>query len=193
MSGDDAASEREKRSHDRSGSGRQSLESERKRAATVGTALLITAVIAGTSNIGLAMIAGAIQRTRPRAEPPPSWVRPEDRASWERGRVAAPGFQLCCAGVVSLGIYLPVFLGGLRLQQGGGWGLGLTAAIMALLPCSPGFLLGLPVGIWALIVLSDSNVQEALRSRSWQRRRRPLVEDEGDWDRQRGRPGREDC
>ena len=148
------------------GSNRSSLATGRRRAARVGAALLITAVVCGGSNVGLAVVVNGIQHANPPKEsPPPSWVRKEDRAAWERGRVAAPGFRLLCAGVTSLGIYLPVFLGGLRLQQGGGWGLGLTAAIMAMFPCSPGFLVGLPIGIWAIAELSNSQVKEALRPR----------------------------
>jgi hypothetical protein len=164
MSWDD--SEQEERRYDRPGPIRPSREAARKRAATVGTALLITAVIGGASNVGLAVIVNAIEHAHPPPErPPPSWVGKDQQASWERGRVAAPGFRLCCAGVTSLAIYLPVFLGSLGLHQGRGWGLGLTAAIMAMLPCSPGFLVGLPVGIWSLIVLSNSDVKDALRPR----------------------------
>jgi tRNA A-37 threonylcarbamoyl transferase component Bud32 len=58
------------------------------------------------------------------------------------------------------------------LIMAGGWqmlrlefyGLALIAAIMALVPCSLGWLLGLPMGIWALTILSRRDVREAFGS-----------------------------
>jgi hypothetical protein len=43
------------------------------------------------------------------------------------------------------------------------YGFALTGAIVAMVPCSGCCLLGLPFGIWALVVLSDSSVKEAFR------------------------------
>jgi len=40
------------------------------------------------------------------------------------------------------------------------------AAVVAILPCAPGFLISLPFGIWALIVLSMGNVQTAFARES---------------------------
>ena len=39
-----------------------------------------------------------------------------------------------------------------------------AAAVLALLPCSPCCVIGLPVGIWALIVLAEPDVQAAFYS-----------------------------
>ena len=41
----------------------------------------------------------------------------------------------------------------------------MTATILAMIPCiSPCCLLGLPVGIWSLVVLLDENVKASFRS-----------------------------
>lgn len=64
-----------------------------------------------------------------------------------------------CLGTVSLAVYLPVFIAGIMIQQGRGWGFGIAASILAMLPCSFGCLLGLPVGIWALTVLFNDEVK----------------------------------
>jgi hypothetical protein len=53
-----------------------------------------------------------------------------------------------------------VLIGALRMQQLRNRGLAMTAAIVAMVPCfSPCCLLGLPFGIWAIIVLSKPEVQ----------------------------------
>jgi hypothetical protein len=61
-----------------------------------------------------------------------------------------------------LGIAVSVFIlyGALRMQKLTNYGLVMTAAIIAMIPCfSPCCLLGLPFGIWALIVLSKTEVK----------------------------------
>jgi hypothetical protein len=40
----------------------------------------------------------------------------------------------------------------------------MVGAITAVLPCGPCWILGLPVGIWALVVLSRAEVKEAFAS-----------------------------
>ncbi|MBY0455884.1 MAG: hypothetical protein K2V38_00955 [Gemmataceae bacterium] len=106
-------------------------------------------------------------------------MSPEERKAWERGRGAAPFLDFVCVAGVSL-IYLPALLAGVGLQRGSGRTLGLFGAAVLMLPCSPGLLLGLPVGIWGLIVLNNEDVKAALdyqppeedRRKSHQRRRR---------------------
>ncbi|MCE9525728.1 MAG: hypothetical protein K8R36_06705 [Planctomycetales bacterium] len=64
----------------------------------------------------------------------------------------------CVIGVVMI-------IGALKMMRLESYGWGLTASILALLPCSPVGLLGIVVGIWSLIVLSRRNVKEAFSSR----------------------------
>ncbi len=137
------------------------LAGARKRAAWVGTGLLVVAILGALSNFGVLAISSTLRRLKPPPAPPPGMSR-EDARAWQAGQDAAPAIDACCLGFVSL-IYLPVFLGGLKLQQGDGGVLPWTSAILAMLPCSPGFLVGLPVGIWALVVLNDEEVGVALR------------------------------
>jgi hypothetical protein len=54
-----------------------------------------------------------------------------------------------------------VTLGGVKLLQLQSWGSVLVAAIFAMLPCNPCCLLGLPVGIWTLVVLNNSDVKRS--------------------------------
>lgn len=53
-----------------------------------------------------------------------------------------------------------IFFGAMKMRQLNNWGLALASAILAMIPClSPCCCLGLPIGIWALVVLLDNNVK----------------------------------
>jgi hypothetical protein len=54
-----------------------------------------------------------------------------------------------------------VTLGGVKMLQLQSWGSVLVAAIFAMLPCNPCCLLGLPFGIWTLVVLSNADVKRS--------------------------------
>lgn len=158
--------------------GQDSVAAARRKVGWVGIALIVVAVGGGLSNAGLAVVAAVIRSAGPKPQPPANMARDEKEA-WERGRDAAPAMEMCGMVFVSL-VYLPVLLGGLRLQQGRGRGFGMTAAAFATLPCSPAFLLGLPVGVWALVVLNQPDVREALEPPP--RRRRAGRDEDDEWD-----------
>jgi hypothetical protein len=62
--------------------------------------------------------------------------------------------------LVSLAISLFVLYGGLRLRKLQNYGLCIVASVLALFPCtSPCCCIGLPVGIWALVVLNRPEVR----------------------------------
>jgi hypothetical protein len=61
---------------------------------------------------------------------------------------------------VGIAVSVFILLGALRMQQLKSHGLAMAAAIVAMIPCfSPCCVLGLPFGIWALIVLSKPEVK----------------------------------
>src|SRR5436190_24286820 len=64
----------------------------------------------------------------------------------------------CVIGVVMI-------IGALKMMRLQSYGWGMTASILALLPCSPAGVVGLVAGIWSLIVLSRKNVKEAFEAR----------------------------
>ncbi len=71
--------------------------------------------------------------------------------------VVMGGLEICI-GVVML-------LGAIQMQKLGSHGFALAAAILGMVPClSPCCLLGLPVGIWAMTVLNDTEVKAAFSS-----------------------------
>ncbi|MCZ6597206.1 MAG: hypothetical protein O7B99_06195, partial [Planctomycetota bacterium] len=63
--------------------------------------------------------------------------------------------------LLGLGLAGFVVYGGLQMRKLQGWGIGMTTAIVAMIPCQCGCLIGLPIGIWALIVLNKAEVKQA--------------------------------
>jgi hypothetical protein len=66
--------------------------------------------------------------------------------------------------VVGLAIAVVVYMAASRMQRLESWGFALAGAILAGLPfCSPCCCIGLPVGIWAVVVLLDEKVKGQFR------------------------------
>ena len=76
-------------------------------------------------------------------------------------RDALPGIGLLLAfGLLKLVLDALTIYAGWQMRQLRGWTLGMAGSIAAMLPCSVCCILGLPIGIWALIVLMDSDVKQ---------------------------------
>jgi hypothetical protein len=57
---------------------------------------------------------------------------------------------------------LVITLGGARIRNAKGRGLGMAGSILAMIPCTNSCcLIGLPIGIWAILVLSNADVKAA--------------------------------
>jgi hypothetical protein len=68
------------------------------------------------------------------------------------------------SGIVGMVLDVIVLLGSMKMMKLESYGLALTASILALIPCtSPCCLLGVPFGIWALVVMNDEEVKAAFR------------------------------
>lgn len=83
--------------------------------------------------------------------------------SVQRGREAAPFLEVCFTGMATLLVYPLMLAGAMQMMQRRGYWMANLSAILALLPCSLVCLGGLPVGIWALTVLSDPQVKATFR------------------------------
>ena len=64
---------------------------------------------------------------------------------------------------IGLGMAFLVGFGALKMQRLESYSLALAGSIVAMIPCSPCCLIGLPFGIWALVVLMDDRVKTAFR------------------------------
>jgi uncharacterized membrane protein len=58
-----------------------------------------------------------------------------------------------------------ILFGGIKMKNMQSYGLAMASAIMAMLPCTTGYccIFGLPIGIWALIVLMKPEVKASFR------------------------------
>jgi hypothetical protein len=118
------------------------------------TGLLVTGII-GALFAGLALIASiAGMGLAP-------FIRDEIPARyaefWE-GSVGA------ASSVVEIAVAAFIIFAALKMRELRQWELSLAASIVAMIPCvSPCCILGLPIGIWALVVLLRPEVKEAFR------------------------------
>lgn len=77
-------------------------------------------------------------------------------------REALPGIGVwMAASVVSLVLSAVMIYAGLQMRKLQSWTLCMAGAVVAMAPCAPCCILGLPMGIWALIVLLDDEVKQA--------------------------------
>jgi len=59
-----------------------------------------------------------------------------------------------------------IIVGGMKMRAMQSYGLAMAAAILAMVPCCDGMccIVGLPIGIWALVVLMDQQVKQSFTS-----------------------------
>lgn len=61
--------------------------------------------------------------------------------------------------VLALTVMTMIIIGSLKMMKLQSWGLSLTAAILASIPCNICCLVGMPFGIWGIVVLSSQDVK----------------------------------
>jgi hypothetical protein len=67
-------------------------------------------------------------------------------------------------GIIGIGIGIVILMGAMKMKKLESHGFSMAAAILAMVPClSPCCLIGLPVGIWAIVVLNKPEVKSAFR------------------------------
>jgi len=62
---------------------------------------------------------------------------------------------------LGLAIAILVVVGGVRMMKLKNWGLAFAASIVAMIPCWCCCVLGIPIGVWAIIVLLNQDVKAA--------------------------------
>jgi predicted lysophospholipase L1 biosynthesis ABC-type transport system permease subunit len=69
------------------------------------------------------------------------------------------------SGLIGIAVGGFIIFGALKMKDLSSYGLALAAAILVMVPClSPCCFLGIPVGIWALVVLLNQDVKRAFSS-----------------------------
>ena len=70
-------------------------------------------------------------------------------------------FVLVVPSLLGIATGVLIILGALKMKNLQSYGLAMTASILAMLPCTYAFLIGIPMGIWALVVLTKPEVKAA--------------------------------
>jgi hypothetical protein len=71
------------------------------------------------------------------------------------------GIALALIGLVIWGF---VIWAAMQMRALSGWGMAMAASILAMIPCSCACIIGLPIGIWSLMVLLRPEVKAAFTS-----------------------------
>ena len=82
-------------------------------------------------------------------------VQPVDEAE-EMGRRVGEAVGACIGPL----LHVIVLIGALNMRKLQNYGLSMTASILVMLPCSACCVLGLPFGIWSIVVLNDAGVKQ---------------------------------
>jgi len=133
--------------------------SARARVSGPAIGLLITAALGAVVNlVWLIRIATGVNVVPTRGEVPSELVPLMEKFS------SAVGVVSCLIG---LALSALVAYGARQMQTLSSFGWGVTAAVLALIPCtSPCCVLGVPIGIWALVVLYRPEVRAAFGSQA---------------------------
>ncbi len=113
-------------------------------------------MITGGLGLGINLFSLVLHLVRTTQPPPPQGIPPELANMIEM--LNGP------AGIifVLIGMALSAFVlfGGMQMQRLHSRGIAIAAAIIAIVPCtSPCCLIGIPIGIWALVILSKPEVR----------------------------------
>jgi hypothetical protein len=132
--------------------------SARQRVSGPATGLLITGIIGiVVQGIGLVMNLAGVGAAA--VQPPPAPGAPDFQwQAYTHGPIAIT------SAIIGLVIGIVIVMGALKMKNLQSYGLAMTSSILAMIPCiSPCCLLGLPIGIWSVVVLSKPEVKSAFR------------------------------
>lgn len=167
---DDTDRRGDDRFDDEAGRGGDRLRRAREKVSTPGMLLLVFGVLSlllgvvSLAAYGLAPDAIAkpyhqfmtdLTKNQPKAPGQPDPVPP-----YEEFRQ-----QMVVQGVIGSAIStvcsIVIILGGMRMRSLSGYGLAMTGSILSILPCNSCCCIGLPIGIWAIVVLANADVKAA--------------------------------
>lgn len=92
--------------------------------------------------------------------------RSNERITMDQNTAIWAVFPMLAMAVLSLPLAGVIALAAYKMQRLQLHGLAVTASVLAMLPCHPGFIIGLPIGLWSLMVLSRPEVKAAFRQRT---------------------------
>ncbi len=134
-----------------------------KRLMAPAACLLITGVVGLLLNLATPVIGAAFydwitDLFRSLAEQSPDFDAEEFERTFAAQREDAVRYTVWTA--ISLALSAAVLIGSIQMMRGRSWTFSVIAAIVAMIPClGPCCAIGIPFGIWALVVLFDQDVR----------------------------------
>jgi hypothetical protein len=126
------------------------------------TALIVTAILALISQAGLVTIGLTRMGVAPMM---PRHHRNEMFRDDMVPMMMVGGGANVAGGLLRIAVAVVMLVGAMKMKKLESYSFAMASAIIAMVPCiSPCCLLGLPFGIWALVVLNDGSVKAAFRS-----------------------------
>ncbi len=120
--------------------------------AVIGIVLCVLSVLMNLLGVGMA---GA------QAQQLPEGV---DAEQFQAFQMFSGGLGIVTA-LIGIVVGVVIFMGAQKMKRLESHGFAMTASILAMIPClSPCCIIGLPIGIWALVVLMNDEVKSAFRS-----------------------------
>ncbi len=118
--------------------------------------LIVTASLGG-----LAQIAGILMSALGAGAGMAGMEGQPDAPAWANAMSGGIGI---ISGIVGLIMAVVILLGALKMKKLENFNFAMTASVIAMVPCiSPCCLIGLPIGIWALVMLNKPEVKSAFR------------------------------
>lgn len=99
-----------------------------------------------------------------RAMDPDGFMK-DEAVEFNNQQFVIEGAQVLTGIVIAISLNTIIFFGAYGMRRSKSYGFSLAASILAMIPCVTSFfcLIGLPFGIWAVVVLSDSHVKASFR------------------------------
>jgi predicted Zn finger-like uncharacterized protein len=117
----------------------------------------IISILLGLFYIGMGVFMAVVASSAAASAPPPPGGGPS---------TAEPimvGVMYGGMGLFIIAYACVILYGAIKLKRLESFGLAMTASIMSIVPCGQCWLLGIPFGIWALVVINRPEVKEAFR------------------------------
>jgi hypothetical protein len=134
----------------------ENIEYAKTRVSGPAIGLIVTAALGLLTHVGsliFAIAAPAMVGNNPNAQQMPNFMQPQ----------FGIGISLA-QNAIGIGLAILVLMGGIKMNKLESYSLAMAASIIAVIPCfSPCCLLGIPIGIWALVALNDPNVKSAFK------------------------------
>lgn len=135
------------------------LSKGQRRACLASTLLIASSVFTIVVSLILATLVSYVHSQRPVPV-----RRPDASAAYNLGQTAAPLIDLLIVAGPAMVVAPVVFLGGVMARRTRSYWLAVVGSVFSMLPCTVACIFGIPIGVWALVLLLDPEVRASFRN-----------------------------